>query len=266
MNPQAEKTVVIDCFPENVGRYRDEGYTIVAIDVIRATTTAVTAAATGRKCYPVATLRAALSLAARLENPLMVGELGGDMPAGFHIPNSPPQVAENTEVDRPMVLLSTSGTKIISGAKGSVACYVACLRNYSAQIEHLIQNHAKVAVIGAGTRGEFREEDQLCCAWIAGGLIDAGYSAVNEQTAEIVKRWRNVPVESFLVSNSVAYLRRSGQLHDLDFVLTHIDDLPAVFELQGEEVVMLPAESFMLKSASGYLQPKTAAAQMNANI
>ena len=49
--------------------------------------------------------------------------------------------------------------------------YVACLRNYSALIAYLAAHHPMVAVIGAGSRGEFREEDQLCCAWIAEGLL-----------------------------------------------------------------------------------------------
>ena len=266
MDSSTQKAVVIDCFPENVIRYKDEGYTLVAIDVIRATTTAVTAVAMGRKCYPVGTLESALSLAARLDDPLMVGELGGEMPSGFHIANSPFHVAKQNDIHRPMVLLSSSGTRVIAGAKGSSSCYLACLRNYTAQIEHLIRNHPKVAVIGAGTRGEFREEDQMCCAWIAGGLVQAGYTPVNEETAVIIERWKNAPVEAFLVSNSVGYLKRSGQLHDLDFVLAHIDDLPAVFELQGDEVVMLSAESDMLKDTLSYLEPKTAEPQLNANI
>jgi 2-phosphosulfolactate phosphatase len=266
MDSQIQRTVVIDCFPENVQRYRDEGYTVVAIDVIRATTTAITAVSMGRKCYPAASLESAVSLAARLDNPLMVGELAGEMPPGFHIPNSPAHVAEQNDIHRPMVLLSTSGTKVITRAKGSSACYLACLRNYTAQIEHLIRNHPKVAVIGAGTRGEFREEDQMCCAWIAGGLLQAGYIPLTEQTAEIIQQWKNAPVEAFLVSNSVAYLKRSGQLHDLDFVLAHIDDLSAVFELQGDEVVMLSPESDMLKNALSYLESKAAEPQLNANI
>jgi 2-phosphosulfolactate phosphatase len=266
MNPKVPRTVIIDCFPENVARYRDEGYVVVAIDVIRATTTAVTAAAMGRKCYPVDTVGTALALAADLDNPLMVGELGGDMPAGFEIPNSPAMVSEHNDVQRPMVLLSTSGTKIIAAAKGSMACYVTCLRNFSAQIEHLIKHHSKVAVIGAGTRGEFREEDQICCAWIAGGLVDAGFIPVNEETRTIVERWRNAPVDALLVSNSVAYLRRSGQLRDLDFVLAHIDDLPYVFELQGDEVVMLSAETDMLKGSQSYLDAKTPEPTLNVNV
>jgi 2-phosphosulfolactate phosphatase len=256
MNSPIARTVVIDCFPENVERYRDEGYTIVAVDVIRATTTAITAAAMGRKCYPAATLDGALALAAELENPLMVGELAGELPPGFHIANSPALISQENDLHRPMVLLSTSGTKIITGGKGATGCYVACLRNFSAQIEHLLQNHSKVAIIGAGTRGEFREEDQMCCAWIADGLLQAGFEAANDQTAEIAARWRNAPVEAFLVSNSVAYLKRSGQLRDLDFVLAHIDDLPAVFPLVGDEVVMLPLESQVRESAPRYLEAK----------
>lgn len=238
MEPQL-RTVVIDCFPENVERWKNEGYAIVAIDVIRATTTAVTAVASGRKCYPVATIEEALSLASEMADPLMVGEVGGDMPEGFEIPNSPAQVARDHDLHRSMILLSTSGTKIINAAKGSSACYVACLRNYSAQIDHLISFHPRVAVIGAGTRGEFREEDQMCCAWIAEGLVSAGYAPADDQTEEIIRRWKNAPAKAFLTSNSVAYLKRSGQLHDLNFVLEHIDDLPSVFALQGDEIVMV---------------------------
>ena len=58
----------------------DPGWTVVGIDVIRATTTAVTAVAAGRRCFPVASLEEAVPLAARLANPLLVGELGGNRP------------------------------------------------------------------------------------------------------------------------------------------------------------------------------------------
>ena len=264
MSQQIPKTVVIDCFPENVEAYRAE-FAIVAVDVIRATTTAVTAVAMGRRCYPVASLECALSLSAEMHEPLMVGEVSGDMPEGFHIPNSPALVAQQNDVQRPMILLSTSGTRVISAANGA-ACYVACLRNYSAQTAHLIKYHPKVALIGAGTRGEFREEDQLCCAWIADGLMQAGYSPANNQTAEIVKRWRNAPVDSLLVSNSVAYLRRSGQLRDLDFILARIDDVPAVFKLQGGEVVMVSGGRDAARNGRGYLEPKASEPQLDANI
>src|SRR6266571_6251446 len=106
------KTVVIDCFPESLVSYR-KGYAIVVVDVIRATTTAVTAVALGRRCFPVPSLDAAVPLAAKLTNPLLVGELGGSMPYGFDLNNSPAALESRTDIHRPMILLSTSGTKVM---------------------------------------------------------------------------------------------------------------------------------------------------------
>src|SRR5215469_14313757 len=130
------KTVVIDCFPESVQSYRN-GYAIVAVDVIRATTTALTAVALGRRCFPVPSLEAAVPLAARLTNPLLVGELGGSMPYGFDLNNSPADLESRTDIHRPMILLSTSGTRVICAAEDWQAMYIACLRNYKAQIAYL---------------------------------------------------------------------------------------------------------------------------------
>jgi phosphosulfolactate phosphohydrolase-like enzyme len=81
---------------------------------------------------------------------------------------------------------------------------------------------ARVAVIGAGTRGEFREEDQMCCAWIAARLVEAGYVAQNASTRALIGRWRAEPAQACLESKSVDYLRRTRQLEDLDFILSHI--------------------------------------------
>src|SRR6266568_6669105 len=151
------KEVVIDCFPESLEYYRN-GYAIVAVDIIRATTTAVTGVALGRRCFPAPTLEAAVPLAAKLTNPLLMGELGGSMPYGFDMNNSPAKLESRTDVHRPMILLSTSGTRLICGAQEAQAMYVACLRNYSSQAAHLVAHYSTVALIGAGTKGEFREE------------------------------------------------------------------------------------------------------------
>lgn len=231
-----QKTVVIDCFPESAARYSD-GYAIVAVDVMRATTTAVTCVALGRKCFPVPSLDAAVPLAARLTNPLLVGELGGNMPYGFDLNNSPAALESRTDIHRPMILLSSSGTQLLCKAEESQAMYAACLRNYREQITYLIAHHAKVAIIGAGSRGQFREEDQLCCAWIAEGLLAAGYAPQNEQTLAIVERWSGAPVESITCSASAEYLRNTGQTKDLDFILTHVDDLNEVYRFERNQVI-----------------------------
>ncbi len=115
--------------------------------------------------------------------------------------------------------------------------YVACLRNYSAQIAYLAAHHPMVAVIGAGSRGQFREEDQLCCAWIAEGLLAAGHEALDETTTAIVKRWSGAPVDSICNGASADYLRNSEQIRDLEFILTHIDDLNEIYRFEGGQVI-----------------------------
>jgi 2-phosphosulfolactate phosphatase len=238
MSPDTHKTVAIDVF-DTVKPDYDNDYAIVVVDVIRATTTAITGVAQGRKCYPVASVEEAIALAKKLENPLLVGELGGNMPYGFDLQNSPFLISTRTDLIRPMILLSTSGTRLITEFKDHDAIYPACLRNYKTLIPYLAAHHNKVALIGAGTRGEFREEDQLCCAWIAEGLIQQGFTPENEKTKEIIEHWRHAPVEIICDGNSAAYLRRSGQTQDLDFILTHVDDLHLVYQVKENQIVGL---------------------------
>jgi 2-phosphosulfolactate phosphatase len=253
------KSVVIDYLPESACRYRS-GWAIVAVDVIRATTTAVTAAATGRRCFPAPTIEAAQVLAQQLYNPLLAGESSGEMPAGFELDNSPAQLIRRNDTHRPLVLVSSSGTKLIHEAAGSEAIYLACFRNCSVLIDYLAERHSSVAVIGAGSRGEFREEDQICCAWITAGLMSKGYLPENPQTAAVVSRWEGAAPKACLCSRSVDFLMRTGRLRDLDFILAHIDDLHAVFVLRDGEVELIPqTEGFALQALSA--RPNTPVAR-----
>ena len=137
------------------------------------------------------------------------------------------------------MLVSSSGTKLIHEATGCEAVYLGCFRNHSVLAGYLTQRHARVAVIGAGSKGEFREEDQICCAWIAAGLMGRGHLPASPQTADVVRRWRDAPPGACLGSRSVDFLRRTSQLGDLDFILTHIDDRREVFEVRDGEVKVI---------------------------
>ncbi|OGO02898.1 MAG: hypothetical protein A2Y72_02095 [Chloroflexi bacterium RBG_13_53_26] len=243
------KTVAIDCFPESAQRYRS-GYAIVVIDVIRATTTAVTAVQQGRRVFPVRTSDEAFVLAATLEEPLLVGELGGNMPYGFDLTNSPAEISMRTDVHRPIVLVSSSGTQLLLNSVGSDAVYIACLRNLTAVSKYLSERHDRVAVLGAGSRGQFRREDQMGCAWLSERLLSNGFHAENPRTEELVRRWQGESVEVIRDGRSADYLRNTGQERDLDFILGHVDDVEVVTSLVNGELIpmtgMLPRPSFGL--------------------
>lgn len=219
----------------------DDNRTIVGVDVVRATTTAVTAVAAGRRCFPVASIEAALPLAASLENPLLVGELGGNMPYGFHLQNSPAEMDRRVELERPVILLSTSGTALLCEAAARGVTYAACLRNAGAQAQRLIAEHGQVLLLAGESRGEFREEDRLCCGRIARYLLDAGFQARSMLVEEIVKHWGRAPDDAFLGGHSVQYLTATGQYHDVEYILEHIDDLDSVYEMRNGELVRSPA-------------------------
>jgi 2-phosphosulfolactate phosphatase len=226
-----------------LGRYpslgeADEEWTVVGIDVIRATTTAVTAVAAGRRCFPVPSVEAALPLAARLSDPLLVGELGGNMPYGFHLQNSPAEMDRRVDLDRPVILLSTSGTGLLCAAAARSRTYAACLRNVTATARRLSdEGHTRILLLAGESRGEFRDEDRLCCARIARRLFEVGFEPRNVLVEELVKRWGDAPDDAFMSGHSVRYLSDTGQLHDAVFVLEHIDDLDSVYEMRGGELV-----------------------------
>ena len=241
-------TVVIDALPESAGRWVGT-HAVVAVDVIRATTTAVTAVALGRRCFPGSSSAAAHRLRATLDGALLAGELQGETPPGFDLGNSPAAIAERDDVHRPLILLSSSGTQLLDAARSAPAVYLACFRNALSLGRQLAGQHARIAVIGAGSRGEFRIEDQICCAWVAAALLEAGYEAADGSTMDVIARWRSAPAKAAATGRSARYLRRSDQVEDLDFVLTHVNDLDMSCTLVEDEIVALPAPGSARRTA-----------------
>jgi 2-phosphosulfolactate phosphatase len=157
-------------------------------------------------------------------------------------------------------MLSSSGTKLMLEASQSAhGAYVGCFCNYGAIARHLIGRHPKVAVIGAGSHDEFREEDQMCCAWVAEALVKAGYRAANSGTVDMIERWSGTPPIACAAGNSVAYLRRSAQMRDFEFITARVNDVEVPAQIHGNEVVAVeirvlrPVDTSMAESLPGRL-------------
>jgi 2-phosphosulfolactate phosphatase len=224
-------TVSIDCFHDHLAPVA-ANTSVVAIDVIRATTTAVTAAALGHEVYPAGSIEAAVRLAADLDRPVLAGELGGVQPYGFDMQNSPTEMQALESNSRPIILLSTSGTRLVAEAASRGVTYLACLRNARAQAQHLAERERDVLILGADSRGEFRAEDQLCAARIAAGLIRRGYRTEDAATEAALEQWADAPDDAFVGGPSYRYLTDTGQEDDVRFVIEHIDDLSSVFTVE----------------------------------
>jgi 2-phosphosulfolactate phosphatase len=213
---------------------RIRGAAVVAIDVIRASTTAITAVAAGRRCLLAASPAVARRIATRTGNALLAGEVGGEMPPGFDLQNSPTEILALADADRPVVLVSTSGVPLMIAAVPLAPVYVASLRNARATASGLAGVHRRIAILGADRRGRLRREDALCAARIAGDLANRGYAAADAVTQHVLRRWGKAPDDALLGGRSDAYLRSSGQVRDLEFVLAHIDDLGDAYVVTPE--------------------------------
>ncbi len=236
-----QKSTLIDSYPESALRYRDN-YAIVVVDVFRFTTTVTTALSLGRRVYPVQNTDQAFVKGSTLVNPMLVGEMGGNMPYDFDLTNSPSEIAARTHLHqknhRPVVIVSSSGTQLLLNAHGSEEVFIACLRNYSAVAQYAAERHTRIAVLGAGTHGQFRREDQLGCVRVVEQLVSLGFTPETEETNVLMAKWHDADLETLRDGRSATYLERTGQSQDIDFTYNHIDDLPIVPVLVNDEIVI----------------------------
>ena len=223
----AKKTVRIDAFPESAFRYL-ESDAIVCVDVMMASTTMVTAAAHGRRAFPAADVDEALALAACLPSPLLAMDPEQPDHAHFEMRNSPAALAQRNDANRPLVLVGSAGTRLILNTAGAQNVYVACFRNMTATAEYLAAEHEQVVILAAGHGSQFRCEDEMAGARIARRLMDLGYKAEDNSTADLVERWAEADLALAALGKSASHFRRIGRPEDVDFVLAHLDDLETV--------------------------------------
>jgi phosphosulfolactate phosphohydrolase-like enzyme len=157
----ARRVVRIDALTD--GAWRCDGYdAVICIDVLLSTTTVVTAAAMGRRVFPVATPLEAARLQMRLTSALVVTD-GLEQPADAAPLWGPAELSSGTMLARTLVHLSPLA-EMLAAMTPRATVYVACLRNLEATARAVAQRHRRVAIIGAGEAGEICTEDQMAAA------------------------------------------------------------------------------------------------------
>ncbi len=220
------RTVAIDSVSESPVRH-SACDAIVLVDVICDTTTLVTAAAQRRPVYPAASAPAALFLGRELRDPLLATDEDEAWRPGFELRNSPSAVASRTD-ERPFVLACGTGATLAANGLFWPEVYLVCLRNLTATARRLALRHRRVLVLDAAHDGDIRCEDRLAAAHLARALVDSGFVAVGLGTHETVERWGGADVSLLSWGRSAEELRGRGRHEDLDFVLSHVDDLDVV--------------------------------------
>jgi 2-phosphosulfolactate phosphatase len=144
----------------------------VVIDVLRASTTIITALSHGAgRVLPVRTIGEARRLAAA--GALLGGERGGRPIEGFDLGNSPREYSRERVARRPIVITTTNGTAALHACSSAAEVLVGAVVNRSAVAARARQLAAErdcdVHLVCAGTDGEVTAEDVLG----AGAILDA---------------------------------------------------------------------------------------------
>ena len=148
----------------------------VVIDVLRASTTIVTALAHGATgVRPVLTVEVARALAAGFGSGVLLGgERGGLRIDGFDLGNSPLEYSRARVAGRRIVITTTNGTAAVDACTDASEVLIGAIVNRAAaaaRARELAVAHgtSTIHLVCAGTDGEVTEEDRLA----AGAILDA---------------------------------------------------------------------------------------------
>jgi 2-phosphosulfolactate phosphatase len=151
------------------------GRGVVVMDVLRTTTTIVTALVNGAKAViPAATSEEAVRLASNLEKDgvLLAGERRSLKIEGFALGNSPREMTPAVVAGKTIVLSTTNGTPALVAAQGGEPVLVGAPANFRALTERVravLAERGHLVIVCAGRDKQFALED----AYTAGRLVRA---------------------------------------------------------------------------------------------
>jgi 2-phosphosulfolactate phosphatase len=153
----------IDLLPQ-----RDlSGSVAVVFDVLRATSTMITALAHGATgIWPVCTIQEAWELKKVHAEALMGGERFGERIDGFDLGNSPLEHGKNVR-GREIISTTTNGTVALQAASHAAETYAAALLNIGAMAQRLANRpDLPLVLVCAGTFREAALEDALAAGML----------------------------------------------------------------------------------------------------
>ena len=145
----------VDLLPHGDPAERHDGVAVV-IDVLRATTTIVTALAHGAHVIiPCTEVTQARKIARqhKSEHVLLGGERGGEKIEGFDLDNSPGNYTPEMVAGKTIVFTTSHGTQAIARASGAAQVIIASLLNLSAVAQRLAASPRNVHLVCSGTDG-----------------------------------------------------------------------------------------------------------------
>lgn len=211
--------------PEEIKNRRLSDKLIVVIDVLRASSTIITALAYGcRGLVPILSPEQAKEKAQQFkkEEVLLGGEREGRKIKGFDLGNSPREYQKEIVEDRIIIFSTTNGVKTLERVRGAFRIIIASFLNLQATFNYCSKFQGDILLACAGKEGYFSLEDTVCAGMLINSLRDIYSDTCQEVdtnlTAQILyKKFGNNILEMLRKSQHGRYLESIGLRKDLEF-------------------------------------------------
>ncbi len=225
-----------------------QGASVLVIDVLRASTTIVSALSHGcRALVPVADAEEARRRARTYtgEPPLLAGERRGETIDGFDLGNSPIEVSSPRVCGRTVLLTTSNGTRALLAARTAAAIGVAGFVNLAAAAAWAAAHGLPVALACAGERGAVSLEDQVCAGLLASQLAEAApgrrLTEAAREAARVAERYGKDLGQLREDSPWARHLIRTGRGRDVDACLSlDTSTVVPVYRADIDEIVAGP--------------------------
>ncbi|MGA9116307.1 MAG: 2-phosphosulfolactate phosphatase [Bacteroidota bacterium] len=228
--------------PGQVDEMSLRGKTVVMIDVLRSSTTIVTALRNGAKeVIPVATVESAVKISGNLFGDVILlgGERNGRMIEGFHLGNSPAEYTEEKVKGKSIIFSSTNGSQAMVRARHAQELLVCGFVNISAVAEHLREGSQACTIVCAGRSGAFSLEDAVCGGFLIHKLAMEGDHAELSDAAmgahALYKSFGRSILKMIRGSEHGRHLAEIGFAGDLP-LCAEVDTIPLVPCLAGNVI------------------------------
>jgi 2-phosphosulfolactate phosphatase len=209
----------------------------VVVDVIRATTTIVTAFQAGaRAVVPVSGPEEARSVRARHPGAILAGERGGRRIPGFALGNSPRDFTRDAVADKDIILSTSNGTKTLRAVGEGRRVAIAAFLNRAAVARWIAASPEDSLIVCSGYEGAFSLEDAVCAGAVVERTLSLDASpTLGDGASACLVLWKNFARNLSTVVRESGWGRRVVQLGlgaDLDICsrLDVADVLPVMFE------------------------------------
>ena len=169
--------------------------TCVVFDVLRATSTMLTAFTNGaRRIYPTSSVEEARQLKTRLPDALLGGERHGVRIDGFDLGNSPLEYTPSAVAGQDIIATTTNGTVALRACAAAGTVLAGAWRNLDALADHLLARPdatGRLLLVCAGSGDRFALEDGLAAGALAARLAWPGDDAVQALVALYKERGRD---------------------------------------------------------------------------